>query len=294
MPPADQCPLTIGLPVFNGAQTLRRALDSLLAQTHQHFRLVISDNGSTDDTPAIAAQYAARDPRVHVLSRTQTVPPHENFGGLVRGATTPFFMFATDDDLWRPRFIEATLAALTADPKSSLCVPRIAFFNSDGQEGPLSTGTAALTGTSTQRLKAYLRDVGENGRFYGLHRTEALAAGFRNLSPMPAFDWLALIPSVLAGTHLEWPEVLLLRERTPIARYRSLTKRLEPQLIGRIMPHWRMARTAHAMLPPELRHSLRPTLLRLAISSASNSPYALVRAAYAKGLGLRHALRAEN
>jgi glycosyltransferase involved in cell wall biosynthesis len=280
----------IGLPVLNGGRTLRRSLDSLLAQTHRHFRLVISDNGSTDDTPAIAAEYAARDPRVHVLKRSRTVPPHENFGSLALAATTPFFMFATDDDLWRPRFIEATLAALMADPGASLCVPRIAFFEGEA-EGALSSGTAALTGTSTERLKAYLSDVGENGRYYGLHRTEALAAGFRGLMPMPAFDWLALIPSLLAGTHIEWPEVLLLRERTPIANYRGLTKRLEPRLIGRVMPHWRMARAADVMLPPELRKSLRPTLLRLAVSSASNSPYAAVRAAYAAGLGLRQTLR---
>ncbi|WP_439534783.1 glycosyltransferase family 2 protein [Polymorphobacter sp.] len=282
--------MTIGLPVLNGAATLPRALDSLLAQTHEDFRLVISDNASTDETPAIIADYAARDRRVQVLRREKLVSPIENFGGLVLGAQTPFFMFATDDDIWRPRFIEATLAALRADPGASLCVSRIAFLD-DGIEGLLSSGTGPLTGTAAERLDAYLRDVGENGRYYGLHRTEALAAGFRDLQPMPAFDWLALIPSVLAGRHLELPEVLLLRERTPIANYRVWAQRLEPRLIGRVMPHWRMARAARSLLPAEMRDSAGPALWRLAIASASNSPYAPVRAAYAAALGLRRLLR---
>jgi hypothetical protein len=282
----DNCPVTIGLPVLNGAATLARAIESLLGQTFADFRLVIADNASSDATPQIIAGYAARDARVSVVRRPQTVSPIENFGGLVMAARTPFFMFATDDDIWQPRFIEATIGALRGDPGASLCVPRIAFLE-DGRPGALSTGTGALPGTPVERVKAYLHDVGENGRYYGLHRTEALAAGFAGLAPMPAFDWLALIPSVLAGRHLELPEVLLWRERTPLANYRTWVDRLEPRLIGRVMPHLRMARAADAMLPPEMRRAVRPTLVRLALASAANSPFAPVRGAYAAALRVK-------
>ena len=47
--------LTIGMPVYNGAATIRQALDSLLLQTARDFVLVISDNCSTDDTSRICA-----------------------------------------------------------------------------------------------------------------------------------------------------------------------------------------------------------------------------------------------
>jgi hypothetical protein len=278
--------VTIGLPVLNGARTLARSIESLLAQTHRDFRLVIADNASTDATPAIIAGFCARDPRVTMVRRPRTLSPIENFGGLVRAADTPFFMFATDDDIWQPRFVEATLAALQADPGASLCVPRIAFLE-DGVPGALSTGTAALDGTPTERLRAFLHDVGENGRYYGLHRTEALQAGFRDLPAIPAFDWLALIPGVLAGRHIELPEVLLWRERTPLASYQGWVTRLEPRVIGRIMPHLRMAQAASAMLPPDIRRAVRPTLVRLAVASAANSPYAPVRGAYAAALRVK-------
>ena len=56
--------VSIGLPVFNGEQFLPAAIDSLLDQTYSDFELVISDNGSTDNTETICRDYAAKDPRV--------------------------------------------------------------------------------------------------------------------------------------------------------------------------------------------------------------------------------------
>ena len=57
--------LSIGLPVYNGAQFLEKALDSLLCQTFRDFELIISDNASTDATEKICKSYAERDSRIH-------------------------------------------------------------------------------------------------------------------------------------------------------------------------------------------------------------------------------------
>ncbi|MBW4465642.1 MAG: glycosyltransferase [Pegethrix bostrychoides GSE-TBD4-15B] len=56
--------LVLGLPVYNGEDYLRVALDSILAQTYTDFHLVIGDNASTDATSAICQEYAARDQRI--------------------------------------------------------------------------------------------------------------------------------------------------------------------------------------------------------------------------------------
>jgi glycosyltransferase involved in cell wall biosynthesis len=45
--------VNIGMPVYNGAEYLRPALDSLLAQDYENFELIISDNHSTDSTQEI-------------------------------------------------------------------------------------------------------------------------------------------------------------------------------------------------------------------------------------------------
>ncbi|WP_353813055.1 MULTISPECIES: glycosyltransferase [unclassified Moorena] len=58
---ADQPRLSIGLPVYNGEEFLREALDSILAQTFEDFELIISDNCSTDATEEICREYQAKD-----------------------------------------------------------------------------------------------------------------------------------------------------------------------------------------------------------------------------------------
>jgi glycosyltransferase involved in cell wall biosynthesis len=61
--------LSVVLAVFNGAPALPATLDSILAQTERDFEVVVLDDGSTDATPAILADYAARDARVRVLTQ---------------------------------------------------------------------------------------------------------------------------------------------------------------------------------------------------------------------------------
>ena len=59
--------VSIGVPVYNGERLLGRTLESLLAQTYTHLEIIISDNASTDSTPAIAREFADRDPRVRYV-----------------------------------------------------------------------------------------------------------------------------------------------------------------------------------------------------------------------------------
>lgn len=67
--------VTVLLPVYNGAVTLREAVDSILAQDDPHFELLVVDDASTDGSAAIVADYARRDPRV-------TAVLHERNAGL--------------------------------------------------------------------------------------------------------------------------------------------------------------------------------------------------------------------
>jgi glycosyltransferase involved in cell wall biosynthesis len=57
------------MPVYNAARYLRVAIESILCQSFRQFELIIIDDGSSDETPQIIAQYASRDPRIRVTSR---------------------------------------------------------------------------------------------------------------------------------------------------------------------------------------------------------------------------------
>ena len=50
--------ITIGIPVFNGEDFIRKSIESVLSQTFLDFELIISDNGSTDSTSLICREYA--------------------------------------------------------------------------------------------------------------------------------------------------------------------------------------------------------------------------------------------
>ena len=54
--------VSVGIPVYNGENYLRDAVDSMLAQTYADFEIVILDNASTDGTRDICESYAAREP----------------------------------------------------------------------------------------------------------------------------------------------------------------------------------------------------------------------------------------
>jgi glycosyltransferase involved in cell wall biosynthesis len=99
------------MPAYNVATYIAEAMESVLAQTFRDFELLVVDDGATDETHAIAAGIAERDPRVRVLRK-------EN-GGLssarnhaLRCATGEFIALLDSDDRWEPAFLDAQVAIL--------------------------------------------------------------------------------------------------------------------------------------------------------------------------------------
>ena len=106
--------LSVALPVRNGANYLAAALDSILAQSFADFELHVSDNASDDATPAILAEYAARDPRVKVSRSAELLGQVANMNRAVALADTRWVRMICHDDLLRPDCMAQTLAAVKA------------------------------------------------------------------------------------------------------------------------------------------------------------------------------------
>jgi glycosyltransferase involved in cell wall biosynthesis len=70
--------VSVVTPVYNGEPYLRECIDSVLAQTYQHFEYIILDNCSTDGTGEIAEEYRRKDPRIRVCSNDRLLPIIEN------------------------------------------------------------------------------------------------------------------------------------------------------------------------------------------------------------------------
>ena len=104
--------ISVALPVRNGANYLAEALDSILAQTYADFELHVSDNASDDATPAILADYAARDARVKVSRSAELISQVENMNRAVGLAQTQWVRMMCHDDLMRADCMEHTVAAI--------------------------------------------------------------------------------------------------------------------------------------------------------------------------------------
>lgn len=62
--------VSVLMAAYNASRFLKDALDDILAQTFQDFELVVVEDGSVDDTPAILQEYASRDPRIIVVENS--------------------------------------------------------------------------------------------------------------------------------------------------------------------------------------------------------------------------------
>ena len=103
--------IQILLSTYNGGRYLGPQLESLLSQTCQDWQLLVRDDGSTDDTPGIIGDFAARHPsRVLLVSDSLgNLRPCQSFGKLLERSTSPHVMFCDQDDVWQPQKVESTI-----------------------------------------------------------------------------------------------------------------------------------------------------------------------------------------
>ena len=106
--------IEILLAVYNGEPYLPALLDSLVGQTYRDFRLIVSDNKSTDSTVAILNDYSARFAHDILIlpAPPKTVSAHLNFARVSEAGGAPYLMFADCNDVWHSNKVERTLASM--------------------------------------------------------------------------------------------------------------------------------------------------------------------------------------
>jgi glycosyltransferase involved in cell wall biosynthesis len=115
--------ISVVMSVYNGAQRLPETLDSILAQSEEDFELLVIDDGSTDETPNVLADYAVRDPRIRVIRQTNQGLTR----ALIRGcAEARAAVIARHDngDRSHPERFARQLEMLTADVVLVTCTTR--------------------------------------------------------------------------------------------------------------------------------------------------------------------------
>lgn len=120
--------ISIGIPVYNGENGIARALDCLLRQDYSNLEIIISDNASTDATPAICQEYVGKDSRITYSRVEENLGSIRNFNRVVELASGKYFMWAAHDDMREPSFVSACVEKMEQCPEAVLCQAHTSMF----------------------------------------------------------------------------------------------------------------------------------------------------------------------
>src|SRR5262249_26492963 len=115
----------------NADRYVREAIDSILAQNCD-LELVISDNGSTDQTEEICREYAARDPRVRYFRNSENRGAAWNYNNCFKLSSGKYFKWAAYDDKLAPDFCSKCISVLENNPDFVLVYSWASVIDEDG------------------------------------------------------------------------------------------------------------------------------------------------------------------
>lgn len=167
--------VSVLLPVRDGAPFLREALESVLAQTLADFELVVVDDGSEDETPAILDEIG--DARVHVL-RQERLGLVAALNRAVAEARAPLLARMDADDVALPERLDRQVAYLDARPRVALVVVGVETIGGETAivlpdddaalrrrlllRNPFAHGAVAVRAEAVERAGGYRADYGAN------------------------------------------------------------------------------------------------------------------------------------
>ncbi|GHD49948.1 hypothetical protein GCM10017083_22940 [Thalassobaculum fulvum] len=210
--------VTIGLVVYNGAEALKEALESVLAQTYWDYEVIVVDNGSTDATLNIARSYADRDPRISIYPRPKNVGAVGNFRFALSLSRGRYFCWASDHDVYDEVWLERMVRALEGRPNAVLAYPYFGMIDDRGARvGDHLVRFDTSGRTMAQRMRLVTdRMRGSGSKVYGLYRRAALDQV--RVRTTVWWDRLFLLELAAVGEFVQVNEVLWWRRYKGILR----------------------------------------------------------------------------
>lgn len=239
--------VSIGIPVYNGANFLREAIDALLAQSFTDFEILISDNASTDCTEQICRDYALRDSRIHYCRNRENLGAAKNYNLLVDKAQGEYFKWAAHDDLISPDFLEKCVAVLDNRPDAVLCYARSMIIDEHGNRIRLLPAIPQADEPNVaRRFFSVVCLPRPQNSVFGVIRTDILRKT-RLIGAFSSSDRVLNGELILRGTFVELPEPLFFKRNHTQAHWKVHSKRKDRQAWydpnsadTRTYPDWRL------------------------------------------------------
>jgi glycosyltransferase involved in cell wall biosynthesis len=224
--------VSVGVPVRNGADVLRRCIESVLSQDLSDLELVVSDNASDDGTKDVLDEYARADRRVRISVNKVNIGLHENVNRALELARGTFFRWISADDWLEPGYLSTSVGALEAQDDAIGVTTHFTIHTPDGgtryEEYDGEFPTSADPAKRFERMLWFFHaGDAKYDPIYGLYRRDALMRSGRVRASEQA-DWLLATELALMGPILHVGRRLVNRTRTysvlydPVARRRRL------------------------------------------------------------------------
>lgn len=164
--------VSIIMPVHNEEQYLRYALSSVLNQTYQNWELLVIDDCSTDTSPMIIKEFAAKDHRIKVFRNndpTKKIPAKPRNIGIYH-ATGRFITFLDSDDQWLPTKLEHQLQLFEREKEAVIVFSNYKRMNYKGKvshhivKAPLRTSYHELLKSNVMGCLTVMYDTNKVGK----------------------------------------------------------------------------------------------------------------------------------
>jgi glycosyltransferase involved in cell wall biosynthesis len=203
----------INMFVYNGAATLGETIESIIAQTWPSLTLTLIDNGSTDDTCAVAQRYADRASWIRVRKNHANTGPVANCQRAFGHGDADFVMPKTADDLLAPDFVAQVMAVLLEHPSTAMCHAGGLVFTGPGVVRtvyPQEHRLFAVGPDPVERARHVMSHYTSAPSFWGIYRRAAVDRLLR-ISYRSGWDHAVLAELALYGEIRHVPDFLYWR-----------------------------------------------------------------------------------
>lgn len=126
--------VSIVMPAYNAAGTIRKSIESIKAQTVKEWELIVIDDGSNDDTAAILSELASSDSRICFLQNEKNSGASFTRNRAVSLAKGEWIAFLDSDDQWLPEKLEKQLSLAAKHPDMVICYTASSFIDDNGKQ----------------------------------------------------------------------------------------------------------------------------------------------------------------
>jgi glycosyltransferase involved in cell wall biosynthesis len=124
----------IGIPVFARSHFVATAIESVLAQSFQEWRLVVSEDGPGSDAVARAVEPYLGDERITFVTTGAAVGAARHMTRLIQAGSAPYVALLHDDDRWGSTFLASRVEFLESHPDCGFVFSAMTLLDEDGVE----------------------------------------------------------------------------------------------------------------------------------------------------------------